>query len=158
MAKDTMTKWRNSGPKNKEPPAELEDPAQFISLVSKGQTRVGLRVTVEPVPELELQTFDLADAIQECQGVAVELLANLISLSDTTHIRVADFKDRGSQLIKDVIARREPQVVDKVVIGFAVEDRSTEYGVFTTLRFVCNVCPLMVSTVKNNGGLSGYVH
>jgi hypothetical protein len=30
--------------------------------------------------------------------------------------------------------------------------------VFTTLRFTCGVCSLLSSTVKNNGGLSGYVH
>ncbi len=151
-----MTKCRNPGPKNKEPPED--DSSQFISLVTQGQTRVGLRVTVEPVPELELQTFDLADAIQECQQVAVELLANLISLSDTSHIRVEDFRLRGSQLIRDVILKREPQVSDRMIVGFSLDDNRTEYGVFTTLRFTCGVCPLMTSTVKNNGGLSGYVH
>jgi hypothetical protein len=151
-----MTKFRNPGPKNKEPPAD--ESSQFISLTSQGQTRAGLRVTVEPMPELELQTFDLADVIQECQHVTIELLANLISLSDTSYIKIEDFKRRGSQLIKDVVQKREPQAVDSMTVGFHVDDQVTEYGVFTTLRFTCGVCPLLASTVKNNGGLSGYVH
>lgn len=148
-----MTKCSDS--RNKDSPGPDDE---FISLVYDGKNRVGLRVQVEPSPELELQTFDLVQSIHECQDVAVELLANMISAADSTHIRVADFQAKGIQLIQSVLLRREPQIVPNLVTSFDMENEVTDYGVFTTLRFRCGVPPLMVSTVRNNGGLSGYVH
>lgn len=150
-----MTKCRSNATRNKDSP-EPDD--EFISLVYDGKNRVGLRVMVEPMPELELQTFDLAESIHECQNVTIELLANLISMSDSTRIRIADFEAKGIKLIQSILLRREPQAVDNLVTTFGVENEVTDYGVFTTLRFKCGVHPLMMSTVRNNGGLSGYVH
>jgi hypothetical protein len=149
-----MTKCSNDA-KNKGSPKPDDE---FISLVYDGKNRVGLRVMVEPAPELELQTFNLAESIYECQNVAVELLANLISMSDSTHIRIADFEAKGIKLIHSILLSREPQAVENLVTTFGVENEVTDYGVFTTLRFKCGVPPLMVSTLRNNGGLSGYVH
>ncbi len=153
-----MTKSRNTNAKNKDSPVDVKDSSEFISLVAKGQTRIGLRVVVEPSPELELQTFFLADAMQECQHVAVELLANLISLADSARIRIADFEARGTKLIHEVLLRREPQTASTLNVYFKVEDTLTGHGVFTTLRFTCSVDPVLSSTIKNNGGLYGFVH